>query len=162
MKKFTSRKVSLEPNNTTSDIKFHIFLHKTELYLNFAEAANEAFGPTDSSLGFSALDVMTKIRKRANSNLTSDQYLIEQSTSKEDFRELIENERRIELSFEGFRFWDLRRTNQNLNHTIRGVKIKLNINNDPSGDDVNLALKSTPSTDYVSSWERLDAVVTGL
>ena len=92
--------------------------------MNFAEAANEAYGPTDSSLGFSALDVMKKIRERGNPQLAgSDPYLVEQSASTDAFRELIHNERRLELSFEGFRFWDIRRTNQNLNHTIKGVKI---------------------------------------
>ena len=36
-------------------------------------------------------------------------------------RELIRNERRIELSFEGHRFWDLRRWGVNLNETARGL-----------------------------------------
>lgn len=162
MKKLTSQKVSLEPNNVTSDIKFYIYLHKTELYLNFAEAANEAFGPTDSSLGFSAFDVMEKIRKRANPELKdSDGYLSNQSASKDDFRDLIYNERRLELSFEGFRFWDIRRLNLDLNHTIKGVKIKLIVDENPSGANINIALKSKPSTDYVSSWETLNAINNG-
>jgi hypothetical protein len=38
-------------------------------------------------------------------------------------RELIRNERRLELCFEGHRFWDLRRWNANLNEDARGVKI---------------------------------------
>lgn len=162
MKKLSSRRVSLDPNNVTNDIKFYIFLHKTELYLNFAEAANEAFGPTDNTLGFSAMDVLKKIRERGNPNLVnSDNYLTEQSASVESFRDLIYNERRIELAFEGHRFWDLRRTNQDLNHTIRGAKIELNINENPSGDDINIALESIPSTDFVSSWETLSAVNNG-
>lgn len=162
MKKLSSRRVTLEPNNVTSDIKFYTYLHKTELYLNFAEAANEAFGPTDKSLGFSALDVMEKIRKRGNPKLAeSDGYLSEQSSSKEAFGNLIHNERRIELSFEGFRFWDLRRSNQDLNHTIRGVKITMSVSDNASGSNENIALNSTPYTDYVSSWETLSAVNNG-
>ena len=36
---------------------------------------------------------------------------------------MIRNERRIELSFEGFRFWDLRRWGLDLNETAKGVSI---------------------------------------
>jgi hypothetical protein len=35
-------------------------------------------------------------------------------------RELIRNERRLELSFEGHRFWDLRRWDLSLNETAKG------------------------------------------
>lgn len=162
MKKMTSTKVSLDPNNTTTDIKFYVFLHKTELYLNFAEAANEAFGPTDSSLGFSALDVMKKLRSRANPDLEgSDPYLEEQATSADNFKKLILNERRLELAFEGFRFWDMRRLNENLNHTVKGVTIKLTVNPNESGSTSNLARNSKVSTDYVASWNSLDAVNNG-
>ncbi|MDE6286131.1 MAG: RagB/SusD family nutrient uptake outer membrane protein, partial [Muribaculaceae bacterium] len=43
--------------------------------------------------------------------------------SKDAMRELIRNERRIELCFEGKRFWDLRRWKADLNETARGVRI---------------------------------------
>jgi len=39
-------------------------------------------------------------------------------------RQLIRNERRLELSFEGFRFWDLRRWKENLTETAKGVQIQ--------------------------------------
>ena len=38
-------------------------------------------------------------------------------------RELIRNERRLELSFEGFRFWDLRRWNLDLTEAAKGIRI---------------------------------------
>ena len=38
-------------------------------------------------------------------------------------RELIRNERRLELCFENHRFWDLRRWNANLTEAAKGVKI---------------------------------------
>ena len=38
-------------------------------------------------------------------------------------RQLIRNERRIELSFEGFRFWDLRRWNATLTEKAMGMSI---------------------------------------
>ena len=36
-------------------------------------------------------------------------------------RELIRNERRLELCFEGFRFWDIRRWHSSLNEPVYGV-----------------------------------------
>ena len=44
-------------------------------------------------------------------------------------RKLIRNERRLELSFEGFRFWDLRRWKENLNEPAKGVLITNNVYN---------------------------------
>ncbi len=38
-------------------------------------------------------------------------------------RELIRNERRIELCFEGFRFYDLRRWKADLNTTAKGIRL---------------------------------------
>ena len=38
-------------------------------------------------------------------------------------RELIRNERRLELCFESFRFWDLRRWKANLNETAKGLDV---------------------------------------
>ncbi len=136
LKKLTSRDVRLNPNNANQDVKFYVFLGRTELYLNFAEAANEAFGPTDASLGFSAIDAMKAIRDRAgidSDEMTDgyqDQYLEEQAAAgNEAFRSIIHNERRIELSFEGFRFWDLRRWDNGLDHSIEGVRIMNNSGN---------------------------------
>lgn len=39
-------------------------------------------------------------------------------------RQLIRNERRLELSFEGFRFWDLRRWGADLTETAQGMRIQ--------------------------------------
>tara|TARA_R110002049_G_scaffold38978_6_gene120465 strand:- start:71971 stop:73680 length:1710 start_codon:yes stop_codon:yes gene_type:complete len=130
MKKLLSKNVRLEPGNVNGDIKFYVYLGKTELYLNFAEAANEAYSPDGADLGYSAADVMAKVRMRAGIDSDpiaadyQDQYMQDQiSAGKEAFRDFIQNNRRIELSFEGFRFWDIRRWNKPLNHTIEGVKI---------------------------------------
>ena len=38
-------------------------------------------------------------------------------------RELIRNERRLELCFENHRFWDLRRWKANLNEAAQGINI---------------------------------------
>lgn len=141
MKKLLSKNVKLDPSNATADIKFYVYLGKTELYLNFAEAANEAYGPDGNALGYSAADVMARVRMRAgiDSNTVTpeydDQYMLDQaSAGTETFREFIQNNRRIELCFEGFRFWDIRRWNKALNHTIEGVQITRDLVN---GDTYN-------------------------
>ena len=80
-----------------------------DLYLMYAEAMNEASGPSTDVYYY-----LNLIRERAglSSVQTSwqqhsrypDKYL-----SKDGLREIIRSERTIELSFEGSRFWDLRR-----------------------------------------------------
>jgi len=42
----------------------------------------------------------------------------------EDMRSLIRNERRLELCFESFRFWDLRRWKEDLTVPAKGVQIE--------------------------------------
>ena len=93
------------------------------MYLAYAEAANEAWGPTeDNGHGYSAYDVIKAIRKRAGVGGESDPYLENVCKgSKDKMRELIRNERRLELCFEGFRFWDLRRWKEDLNETVWAV-----------------------------------------
>lgn len=130
MKKLLSKNIRLDPSNTNSDIKFYVFLGKTELYLNFAEAMNEAYGPNSTNFAYSAVDAMAKIRQRAGIDSDSDiggyqdQFMEDQvALGKDEFRNFILNNRRLELCFEGFRFWDIRRLNLPLNHTIEGVQI---------------------------------------
>jgi RagB, SusD and hypothetical proteins. len=88
------------------------------LFLILAEAANEIDGPDHQVNGISARDVIEAIRKRAG--ITQPDNYLASITTKEDMRELIRNERRLELSFEGHRFWDIRRWNLPLNETARG------------------------------------------
>src|SRR5690606_35626633 len=61
------------------------------------------------------------LRKRAGI-AQPDAYLTS-VTTKEDMRALIKNERRLELCFEGHRFWDLRRWKDNLTEPAKGINI---------------------------------------
>jgi len=72
--------------------------HLAELYLNLAEAENEANGPNTEA--YAAVNV---IRARAGMPPMTP------SLSKEQFRERVRNERRVELFMEEHRFWDVRR-----------------------------------------------------
>ena len=78
-----------------------------ELYLNYAEAANEAYGPTTPAPGssMSAVDAINVIRNRAGMPNVLAQY----TADKETFRQRIKNERNVELAFEGHYYFDIRR-----------------------------------------------------
>jgi len=101
--------VSLLPSNLVGTSRTNIILGKPELYLTYAEAANEAWGVTGDPMGFgfTAKDVLERIhRKYACGN----QYLNNViGTNQNLFRDYIRNCRRLDLSFEGFYFYDLRR-----------------------------------------------------
>lgn len=102
-----------------------IRIRATEIFLDYAEAANEAEGPKAKVGGasYSAYDVIKALRSRVGIGLGGDTYLEECAMSQDKMRELIRNERRLELCFENHRFWDLRRWLAPLNETAKGISI---------------------------------------
>ena len=123
MKKLLRQDINLDPTVNGKAYHYTARIRYTELYLDYAEAANEAYGPKGGT-GYSAYDVIKAIRERAGlGEFGEDPYLDECAQSKEKMRELIRNERRIELCFEGFRFWDLRRWKANLTEEAKGMSI---------------------------------------
>ncbi len=113
----------------------HIYprIRYTEIFLAYAEAANDAWGPKNdpTSVGFTAYDVIKAIRQRAGLATNEvgiplpegDAYLEECASSQDKMTDLIRNERRLELCFENKRFWDLRRWLLPLNEPVNGVRI---------------------------------------
>ena len=83
----------------------------SELYLNYAEALNEFSGPSQE-----VYDALNNIRERAGipsveeawSNATYAATL-NKHTTQDGLREIIQQERMIELAFEGHRYYDIRR-----------------------------------------------------
>lgn len=124
MKKLLRQDINLDPNVNSKQNHYTARIRYTELYLDYAEAANEAYGPTGGS-GYSAYDVIKAIRQRAGikDENGQDPYLESIKNDKDKMRELIRNERRIELCFEGFRFWDLRRWKLDITEEAKGVSI---------------------------------------
>ncbi|MDR2149169.1 MAG: RagB/SusD family nutrient uptake outer membrane protein [Tannerella sp.] len=121
--------VSLIPGVTAAATpRTRIILGKPELYLNFAEAANEAWGVTadPKGFGFTAKTVLEKIHLQYGSG---NQYL--NSVIGNDaglFRKYVRNNRRLTLSFEGHYYYDLRRwipdgSPDALNVEVYGMKI---------------------------------------
>lgn len=128
MRKRLRMDVNRNPASTTGKNRYIPRIRYTEMYLAYAEAANEAWGPLGTgSHPYSAYDVIKRIRSRAGvGSGNGDAYLEECKTDKDKMRELIRNERRLELCFEGFRFWDLRRWKANLNEVARGMDVNTN------------------------------------
>ncbi len=123
-KSLSSKNGLLKPTNSTTALHFYPSMRMAEMYLCLAEASNEAWGPTGKGEGIdlSAYDIVRDIRKKAG-GITNDEYIESVKSSRDSFRSLILNERRLEFAFENFRFWDLRRCLLPLDETVRGVNI---------------------------------------
>ena len=120
--------VTLETGNVTSTQRVNIILGMPELYLNYAEAANEAWGVKSDpkNYGFTAYSILRKIQTRYGCSANYLDNVIKDDANK--FRIYIRNERRIELSFEGHYYFDLRRwirdkSTETLNKDIYGMEI---------------------------------------
>jgi hypothetical protein len=100
-----------------------VYIRVSQLYLDFAEAMNEAYGPNANPEGYryTAVDAINKIRNRVG----MPEVLSEFTGSKEAFRERIRNERAVELMFENHRWFDLRRwmiAEDVFSEPIRGIR----------------------------------------
>ncbi len=133
MRKLLNENINLDPIKTSTAKHFIPHIRYTEMFLTYAEAANEAYGPRGKgSHKYSAYDVIKLIRQRAGVGTENgDPYLEEcaNDVTGVKMRELIRNERRLELCFEGFRFWDLRRWNEldKIQETAKGTDISYSV-----------------------------------
>lgn len=99
----------------------------SELYLNYAEALNEAKGPAGHDEAIKYLDM---VRQRSGVPTVKAAWLKSKTPksvfTKEELREIIRQERQIELSYEGHRCWDVRRwriAHQEFDQDIEGWDI---------------------------------------
>lgn len=95
-----------------------------EVLLNYAEAMVNTFhDPTYKDVEFpmSALEAVNEVRKREGVEMPD----LSDELSDTEFLKKLKKERRVELAFEGHRFWDVRRW-KDLEDTskIYGVKIQ--------------------------------------
>ncbi|WP_291528792.1 RagB/SusD family nutrient uptake outer membrane protein [Bacteroides sp. UBA939] len=125
LRKLLRQDINLDPNARADQYHYTPRIRYTEIFLAYAEAANEAYGPQGKgSNSYSAYDVVKALRNRAGIGVNNgDAYLESVKDDKAKMAELIRNERRLELCFEGFRFWDLRRWKSNLSETAKGMSI---------------------------------------
>lgn len=114
---------------TTEDYFFPL-VRLSDLYLYYAEALNETKAAPDASV----YEYIDKVRERAGLQGVVDSWAAHSSapskpTSKDGMRKIIQQERLIELAFEGARFWDLRRwklAKEYLSKPIRGWNVLTN------------------------------------
>ncbi len=118
------------PDDATTyntDVRYVISRFRlADLYLLLAEAWNEYQGPSEK-----VYDALNAVRERAGIPTIQDSwynYSINPGkiNTKEGLREVIRQERMIELAFEGYRFWDLRRWKEahlEMNKPLRGWNV---------------------------------------
>ena len=110
LKKLLDQNVNISADGSISaSEKINIYVRYTDLFLMLAEAANEIGGPDQAVGGMSARNILAAIRARAGIGLENSDAYLSSIASQEDMRNLIRNERRLELCFEGHRLYDLRR-----------------------------------------------------
>lgn len=98
-----------------------------DLYLYYAEALNEVKGTPDTQV-YEYIDL---VRERAGLGTVVESWAAHSSDptkplSQNGMREIIQHERMIEMSFEGARFWDLRRwklSKDYMNKPIKGWNV---------------------------------------
>lgn len=123
LKKHVDENLDLLQNRTS--VHSWILFRLAEVYLNYAEAMNEAHGPDldPEGYGLTARAAFNEVRKRTSVNMPQ---LIAGQWQQEAFRKKLQNERRVEMAFEEQRYWDARRWKlgtQLFNAPVRGVDI---------------------------------------
>ena len=104
MKKFMGSCESTSDYQST--LHLWVTLRYAEVLLNYAEALNEYLdAPTND-----VYDCIVSLRARAGIEAGNNGlYGLEEGMTKEQMRDVIRNERRIEMAFEEQRYWDIRR-----------------------------------------------------
>ena len=126
LKKYVNKDISFESGAPVS--KAHhcwVLFRYGEVLLNYAEAMVNAFGdPTHKEgdlLPMSALEAVNLIRTRTSVDMPE----FPSTISPDEFLKRLKNERRVELAFEGHRFWDVRRWKElDVTKDIYGVSVK--------------------------------------
>lgn len=126
-----------QPTNTLSRRPWVLFRY-AEILLNYAEAVNELVGPdalltnpsgsTAPPYTLTARAAVNMIRARSGIAMPA----IPAGLTKDQMRARIKNERRIELCFEGHRFYDVRRWKEGetyFNKPVTGMRITKNADN---------------------------------
>ena len=121
LRKFLTDELNLEQDQTAQHN--WIAYRYAEVLLNYAEAANELYGPDVVPTGqqLSARQALQMVRDRASTSLPQ-----VTASSTDEFREVLKHERQVELAFEDHRYWDLLRwkdAEDVLNEPVRGVRI---------------------------------------
>lgn len=107
LKKFMNDAYPLQNPWGNAGFQPWIYMRYAEVLLNFAEAANEAYGPDVIPPGatLSARAAVNQVRARSSVAMPA----IVAGASQSQLRDAIRYERRVELAFEEHRYYDVRR-----------------------------------------------------
>ncbi len=108
LKKYLDASVDLRPNTLNQKRHSWITFRLGEFYLNYAEAVFNYLGGADvkdAVFTMSAREAVNVIRDRNDVKMPA----LPEGLNSEDFENRYRNERMIELTFEGHRFFDVRR-----------------------------------------------------
>lgn len=122
LKKFMNDGLNLVQSQTV--VHNWVVFRYGEILLEYAEAMNEAYGP-DNNNGYSmtARDALNAVRSRTGVAMPAVTV-----AAVDQFRAAVKHERRIELAFENYRYWDLLRWKDAatvLNQPVQGVTVTL-------------------------------------
>lgn len=122
LKKYVNASLKIGGTNTTTERHHWVIFRLGEFYLNYAEAMLNYTGSgyeTATGLTTSASAAINTVRTRAK------QPNMAEGLSFADFKKKYENERFVELAFEGHRFYDVRRWMEAPAYftSIKGMKI---------------------------------------
>jgi hypothetical protein len=108
LKKYLDASVNVSATNSNTKRHSWITYRLGEFYLDYAEAVFRYLGSADatsSEFSMSARNAVNIIRNRTDVKMPA----LATGLSNSDFWQKYENERMVELAFEGHRFWDVRR-----------------------------------------------------
>ena len=110
LRKYLKESTSLTTGSVTSFQHIWPVLRLAEVYLNYAEALFEATGNPDFKGGLSGMNYTLSPVEAVNLVRAAVAMPgLPAGLDADTFRARLRNERRVELAFEGHRFWDLRR-----------------------------------------------------
>lgn len=123
LKKFMTDGLNLVASSPGTAQHIWPLFRYAEVLLNYAEAMNEIYTPDEIPAGYtlSARGAINQVRRSASTLLPE-----VTTTDRNEFRNAVKHERRIELAFEDHRYWDLIRWMDAfdvLNRTVLGVKV---------------------------------------
>lgn len=126
LKKYVNKSLTIGALNATTERHHWVIFRLAEFYLNYAEAMLNYTGSgyeTSSGLSMTAAAAVNVVRARAKQpNLAT-------GLDANQFKERLQNERFVELAFEGHRFYDLRRwkvAGEQKYRTIKSMRITKN------------------------------------
>lgn len=149
LKKYLNKDAVIGASNATTN--YHIFIQSrlAEFYLNYAEAMlnleNDGYKAA-SGFTMTAADAINTVRGRKGVEMPN----IATGLSFEAFKDKYENERFVELAFEGHRFFDVRRWKEGPKYFVNIKTMKITKNAD---DTFTYTVETNPNTITKRQWD---------